>query len=107
MSFDNFDPVKQRIGYYEKLRQNDRDIIHFLSYYRVTYPGLGSKVFEPVDCFSRREEGNSSSNSSLRYIKDVDRYEEYDPQSRMFLAEDGLKQGEETTLHSFGWGWPA
>jgi hypothetical protein len=106
MAFDNHDKVHKRVGYFEKFRQDNKDIIRQLPFYVVNYPGFAGKMYEPVDAMPRMDDGNGATNSSRAAYKDVHEMTEFIPRQKMTYAEDGLKEGEDTNLHSFGWDWP-
>ena len=106
MAFDDRDKVHKRVAYFEKFRQDDKDIIRQMPFYEVNYPGFAGKMFEPVDAMTRMDDGTGATDSSRAAYKDVHEFREYIPRQKLTYAEDGLKEGEETNLHSFGWDWP-
>jgi hypothetical protein len=106
MAFDDRDKIYKRVAYFERFRQSDKDIIRQLPFYEVNYPNLAGKMFEPVDAMPRRDDGNGATYSSVAAYKDVNELTEFIPRQKMTYAEDGLKEGEDTNLHSFGWDWP-
>lgn len=104
-NWDTDDPVTRRTMFYEKVKQGDKELIRFLPFYQVNYPGLGGKVFEPVDCLKRRQSGGSTLNSSVLARKEINEIREMDAYANLVNCEKKM-DGTLRTLHSFAWDWP-
>lgn len=102
IGYDSYDPVVNRVLYFERIKRSDKEFMLFLPAYSVTYPGLSGVIFEPVDCMTRAQNGTDGSSSSQHRQKDVNEMREWDARAaRCQEPNNPLPM----TLHSFS-GWP-
>lgn len=99
------DPVVHRTLFYERVRQGDKELVRFLPFYLVRYPGMSGKVFEPVDCLKRRQMANFSANTSAYPKKEIHELREMHGYASLVNCEKS-PDGTKMVLHSFGWDWP-